>query len=72
VCAFKGILRIKATSPGVVVIEGTEAGLYLSMNEDGKLYASVSIKKPFGYKEMHQHLHNYYMCFSVSAVASNG
>ncbi|KAK9962930.1 hypothetical protein ABG768_006165 [Culter alburnus] len=34
------ILRIKATSPGVVVIEGTEAGLYLSMNEDGKLYAS--------------------------------
>ncbi|XP_051505192.1 putative fibroblast growth factor 1 isoform X2 [Myxocyprinus asiaticus] len=34
------ILRIKATSPGVVVIEGTEAGHYLSMNVDGKLYAS--------------------------------
>uniref|UniRef100_A0A671LVH2 Fibroblast growth factor n=1 Tax=Sinocyclocheilus anshuiensis TaxID=1608454 RepID=A0A671LVH2_9TELE len=29
------ILRIKATSPGVVVIEGAETGLYLSMNEDG-------------------------------------
>ncbi|XP_016092788.1 putative fibroblast growth factor 1 [Sinocyclocheilus grahami] len=34
------ILRIKATSPGVVVIEGAETGLYLSMNEDGKPYAS--------------------------------
>ncbi|NP_957054.1 putative fibroblast growth factor 1 [Danio rerio] len=34
------ILRIKATSPGVVVIEGSETGLYLSMNEHGKLYAS--------------------------------
>ncbi|XP_016409158.1 putative fibroblast growth factor 1 isoform X1 [Sinocyclocheilus rhinocerous] len=39
------ILRIKATSPGVVVIEGAETGLYLSMNEDGKLYASVSLQK---------------------------
>ncbi|XP_055034039.1 putative fibroblast growth factor 1 [Misgurnus anguillicaudatus] len=37
------VLRIKATSPGVVVIEGTEAGLYLSMNQDGKLYGSTSV-----------------------------
>ncbi|XP_018939468.2 putative fibroblast growth factor 1 [Cyprinus carpio] len=34
------ILHIKATSPGVVVIEGAETGLYLSMNEDSKLYSS--------------------------------
>lgn len=52
VCGFKGILRIKATSPGVVVIEGAETGLYLSMNEDGKPYASVSLMKSFWYKDM--------------------
>uniref|UniRef100_A0A8C2I0I2 Fibroblast growth factor n=1 Tax=Cyprinus carpio TaxID=7962 RepID=A0A8C2I0I2_CYPCA len=40
---IKCILRIKATSPGVVVIEGAETGLYLSMNEDGKLYASSCV-----------------------------
>ena len=40
---FKGVLRIKAVSPGVVVIEGIEAGRFLSMSEDGTLYGSVSI-----------------------------
>lgn len=34
------ILWIKATSPRLVVTEGAETGFYLSMNEDGKLYAS--------------------------------
>ncbi|KAL6473966.1 hypothetical protein MHYP_G00175270 [Metynnis hypsauchen] len=37
------VLRIKAVSPGVVVIEGIEAGRFLSMSEDGTLYGSVSV-----------------------------
>ncbi|XP_066523614.1 putative fibroblast growth factor 1 [Hoplias malabaricus] len=37
------ILRIKAVSPGVVVIEGVEAGQFLSMSEHGKLYGSLSV-----------------------------
>ncbi|XP_056625819.1 putative fibroblast growth factor 1 [Triplophysa dalaica] len=37
------IVRVKATSPGVVVIKGTETGQYLAMNEDGKLYSSTSV-----------------------------
>ncbi|KAG9281219.1 putative fibroblast growth factor 1 [Astyanax mexicanus] len=37
------VLRIKAVSPGVVVIEGVEAGRFLSMSEDGTLYGSPSV-----------------------------
>ncbi|XP_072529677.1 putative fibroblast growth factor 1 [Salminus brasiliensis] len=37
------VLRIKAVSPGVVVIEGIEAGRFLSMSEDGTLCGSPSV-----------------------------
>ncbi|XP_062857030.1 putative fibroblast growth factor 1 [Trichomycterus rosablanca] len=37
------ILRIKAVSAGVVVIEGIEVKRFLSMNEEGKLYGSLSV-----------------------------
>ncbi|KAI4897318.1 hypothetical protein NFI96_034025 [Prochilodus magdalenae] len=37
------VLRIKAVSPGVVVIEGIKAGRFLSMSEDGTLYGSLSV-----------------------------
>ncbi|TRY81304.1 hypothetical protein DNTS_012135, partial [Danionella cerebrum] len=55
------ILRIKATSPGVVVIQGTEAGLYLSMNEDGRVYAS-SLLTDEGYflEKMEENHYNTY------------
>ncbi|XP_076862032.1 putative fibroblast growth factor 1 [Brachyhypopomus gauderio] len=37
------VFRIKAVSPGVVVIEGTETGRYLSMSKDGTLYGSMAV-----------------------------
>ncbi|XP_030622449.1 putative fibroblast growth factor 1 [Chanos chanos] len=36
------VLRMKAVSPGVVLIEGIETGLYLSMNKDGELWGTSS------------------------------
>lgn len=38
------VLRVKSVDHGVVVIQGTEAGRYLAMSSEGKLYSSVSIK----------------------------
>ncbi|KAF7702331.1 putative fibroblast growth factor 1 [Silurus meridionalis] len=37
------VLRIKAVSAGVVVIEGTETKRFLSMSENGMLYTSQSV-----------------------------
>ncbi|XP_024918657.1 putative fibroblast growth factor 1 isoform X2 [Cynoglossus semilaevis] len=37
------VLKIKAVDRGVVVIQGTETGKYLAMNDEGCLYSSVSI-----------------------------
>lgn len=39
---FPAILKLKAVDRGVVVIRGTEAGRYLAMNDEGRLYGSVS------------------------------
>ncbi|XP_062380381.1 putative fibroblast growth factor 1 [Sardina pilchardus] len=36
------VLDVKAVSPGVVVIQGIEAGQYLSMGRDGRLVGSAS------------------------------
>lgn len=36
------MLKLKAVDRGVVVIRGTEAGRYLAMNDEGRLYGSVS------------------------------
>lgn len=37
------VLKLRAVDRGVVVIQGTEAGRYLAMNDEGRLYSSVSI-----------------------------
>ncbi|XP_024239170.1 putative fibroblast growth factor 1 [Oncorhynchus tshawytscha] len=34
------VLRVKSVDRGVVVIQGTEAGRYLAMSSEGKLYSS--------------------------------
>ncbi|NP_001135376.1 fibroblast growth factor 1 [Salmo salar] len=34
------VLRVKSVDHGVVVIQGTEAGRYLAMSSEGKLYSS--------------------------------
>lgn len=36
------VLKLTAVASGVVVILGTEARRYLAMNDDGRLYSSVS------------------------------
>eukprot|EP00066_Takifugu_rubripes_P019763 XP_011609029.1 PREDICTED: putative fibroblast growth factor 1 isoform X1 [Takifugu rubripes] len=36
------VLKLKAVDRGVVVIRGTEAARYLAMNDQGRLYGSVS------------------------------
>lgn len=42
---LSAVLKVKAVDRGVVVIEGTEAGRYLAMSDEGRLYGSVSIYK---------------------------
>ncbi|XP_063059260.1 putative fibroblast growth factor 1 [Engraulis encrasicolus] len=37
------VLRIQATSLGVVVIQGIQTGRYLAMDQTGRLYASASL-----------------------------
>lgn len=37
------VLKLKAVDRGVVVVQGTEAGRYLAMSDEGRLYSSVSI-----------------------------
>ncbi|XP_058506261.1 putative fibroblast growth factor 1 isoform X2 [Solea solea] len=37
------VLKIKAVDRGVVVIQGTEAGRYLAMSDEGLLYSSPTV-----------------------------
>ncbi|XP_040904327.1 putative fibroblast growth factor 1 [Toxotes jaculatrix] len=37
------VLKIRAVDRGVVVIQGTEAGRYLAMNDEGRLYSSSTV-----------------------------
>uniref|UniRef100_A0AAU6S4C2 Fibroblast growth factor n=1 Tax=Lateolabrax maculatus TaxID=315492 RepID=A0AAU6S4C2_LATMC len=37
------VLKLKAVDRGVVVIQGTEAGRYLAMSDDGRLYSSPTV-----------------------------
>uniref|UniRef100_A0A3Q1GKG1 Fibroblast growth factor n=1 Tax=Acanthochromis polyacanthus TaxID=80966 RepID=A0A3Q1GKG1_9TELE len=37
------VLKLKAVNIGVVVIQGTEAGRYLAMNDEGRLYGSPTV-----------------------------
>ena len=39
---FAAILRVKAVSAGLVVIKGLKTALYLAMDKDGHVFASVS------------------------------
>lgn len=58
---FSAVLKIKAVDRGVVVIRGTEAGRYLAMSDEGRLYGSVSIRR-------HPHVVN---DKSITATAKN-
>uniref|UniRef100_A0A8C8A085 Fibroblast growth factor n=1 Tax=Oryzias sinensis TaxID=183150 RepID=A0A8C8A085_9TELE len=40
------VLKLKAVDRGVVIIQGTESQRYLAMNDEGRLYSSVSIQSP--------------------------
>ncbi|KAK2849274.1 hypothetical protein Q5P01_009108 [Channa striata] len=37
------VLKLKAVSRGVVVIQGTRAGRYLAMSDEGRLYSSPTV-----------------------------
>ncbi|KAI3351844.1 hypothetical protein L3Q82_020674 [Scortum barcoo] len=37
------VLKLKAVDRGVVVIQGTEAGRYLAMSDEGRLYSSPTV-----------------------------
>ncbi|XP_054454020.1 putative fibroblast growth factor 1 [Anoplopoma fimbria] len=37
------VLKLKAVDRGVVVIQGTEAGRYLAMNDEGRLFSSPTV-----------------------------
>ncbi|KAM9309505.1 putative fibroblast growth factor 1 [Pholidichthys leucotaenia] len=37
------VLKLKAVDRGVVVIRGTEAGRFLAMNDEGRLYSSPTV-----------------------------
>ncbi|XP_049897968.1 putative fibroblast growth factor 1 [Epinephelus moara] len=37
------VLKLKAVDRGVVVIRGTEAGRYLAMSDEGRLYSSPTV-----------------------------
>ncbi|XP_051275244.1 putative fibroblast growth factor 1 [Dicentrarchus labrax] len=37
------VLKLKAVDRGVVVIQGTEAGRYLAMSDEGRLYSSQTV-----------------------------
>lgn len=40
---LSAVLKLTAVDRGVVVIQGTEAGRYLAMSDEGRLYSSVSV-----------------------------
>ncbi|XP_029917752.1 putative fibroblast growth factor 1 [Myripristis murdjan] len=42
-CDAHTVLKLKAVDRGVVVIQGTEAGRYLAMNDEGRLYSSPTV-----------------------------
>ncbi|XP_056296207.1 putative fibroblast growth factor 1 [Pseudoliparis swirei] len=37
------VLKLKAVDRGVVVVQGTEAGRYLAMSDEGRLYSSPTV-----------------------------
>uniref|UniRef100_A0A8C3ALK6 Fibroblast growth factor n=1 Tax=Cyclopterus lumpus TaxID=8103 RepID=A0A8C3ALK6_CYCLU len=37
------VLKLKAVDRGVVVVQGTETGRYLAMNDEGRLYSSHTV-----------------------------
>ncbi|KAK7922870.1 hypothetical protein WMY93_009772 [Mugilogobius chulae] len=42
-CTANNLLKLKAVDIGVVVIFGQEAGLYLAMNSEGRLYSCPTV-----------------------------
>ncbi|XP_023647322.1 putative fibroblast growth factor 1 [Paramormyrops kingsleyae] len=57
------VMRLKAVSIGVVVIEGREAALYLAMNEQGQLYGTSNLNDDCYFLEkLEENHYNTYMC----------
>ncbi|KAI1903040.1 hypothetical protein AGOR_G00023100 [Albula goreensis] len=55
------ILDVRAVSVGVVVIEGVEAGRYLAMDKDGRLYGSTTLNEECCFHEnMEENHYNTY------------
>ncbi|KAJ3589626.1 hypothetical protein NHX12_010470 [Muraenolepis orangiensis] len=56
-------LRLKAVSPGVVVIRGEASGRYLAMDQDGRLYGSQVVEDECYFLETYEENHyNTYGC----------
>ncbi|CAG11711.1 unnamed protein product [Tetraodon nigroviridis] len=51
------ILRVKAVSAGVVVIQGEATGRYLAMDGKGRLYGSQSLNDECGFLEKYEENH---------------
>ncbi|KAJ8408819.1 hypothetical protein AAFF_G00246370 [Aldrovandia affinis] len=51
------ILRVRAISVGVVVIEGVEAGRYLAMDKDGQVYGSKTLNEECCFHEKMEENH---------------
>ncbi|XP_018611929.1 putative fibroblast growth factor 1 isoform X2 [Scleropages formosus] len=56
------VLRVKAVSIGVVVIEGMEGGCYLAMDQDGQLYGSPTLNDEcYFFEKLEENHYNTYM-----------
>ncbi|XP_062309484.1 putative fibroblast growth factor 1 [Osmerus eperlanus] len=71
------ILRVKAVSAGLVVIKGLKAALYLTMDKDGHVFASPTLKDECYFQEtMEENHYNTYMSQKYSnwylALKKNG
>ncbi|XP_059202003.1 putative fibroblast growth factor 1 [Centropristis striata] len=56
------VLKLKAVDRGVVVIQGTEAGRYLAMSDEGRLYSSPTVTDECNFLEkLEENHYNTYM-----------
>ncbi|KAI5096946.1 fibroblast growth factor 1 (acidic), partial [Silurus meridionalis] len=64
------VLKVKAVSPGVVVIRGQEAGRYLAMDRSGKLYGSALLNDECYFTEKMEE--NHYNTYSSHTHQEHG
>uniref|UniRef100_A0A3P8WDR6 Fibroblast growth factor n=1 Tax=Cynoglossus semilaevis TaxID=244447 RepID=A0A3P8WDR6_CYNSE len=56
------VLKIKAVDRGVVVIQGTETGKYLAMNDEGCLYSSATVTdESYFLEKLEENFYNTYL-----------